>query len=177
LLTLGTATRSGQRIVMTYRSADATTTRTVDPYGLVFHAGRWYLVAYDHRREEVRSFRVDRVLDLAPGEETFEPPAGFDAVAHVTRQWAGLPWQWEVEVLIEADVAQVRRWIPATMADVSETPDGVLLRTRAQSLPGMAQMLAGLGHPCTVLTPPELRTALAAHADQVATWSRRLPPD
>jgi predicted DNA-binding transcriptional regulator YafY len=177
LLTLGAATRAGRRLVMTYRSKDTTTIRTVDPYGLVFHAGRWYLVAHDHRREEVRSFRVDRVLTLEVGTETFEPPAGFDAIAHVTRQWAGLPWQWAVEVLIEADVAQVRRRIPATMADVTETPDGVLLRTRAQSLPGMAQMLSGLGHPFTVLTPPELRTALAAHAAQVDTWSRRTPPD
>jgi predicted DNA-binding transcriptional regulator YafY len=154
----------------------AVSRRDVDPFGLVFHAGRWYLVAHDHRTDETRSFRVDRIVAADVGQETFEPPLGFDAVAHVTRQWAGLPWQWEVEVLIEADVAQVRRRVPAALADLSETADGVLLRTRAQSLPGMAQLLAGLGWPFTVVRPDELRTALTEHAARLTAYAQRPPP-
>ena len=30
------------------------------PYGLVAHAGRWYVPAYDHGREALRAFRADR---------------------------------------------------------------------------------------------------------------------
>ena len=147
--------------------------RQVDPYGLVFHSGRWYLVAHDHRTDEIRSFRLDRIVAAAPTGETFEAPPNFDAVAHVTRQWAGLPWKWQVEVLIEADVAQVRRRIPAAIADVTEAPDGVRLTCRAQSLPGMAQMLAGLSWPFTVVQPDELRTALADHAARLARYAAR----
>lgn len=192
LLTLAAATRTHRRIDLTYRSGrrpaapddepptaesrPAVSRRDVDPFGLVFHAGRWYLVAHDHRTDETRSFRVDRIAAADVSQETFEPPLGFDAVAHVTRQWAGLPWQWEVEVLIEADVAQVRRRVPATMADLSETADGVLLRTRAQSLPGMAQLLAGLGWPFTVVRPDELRTALTEHAARLTGYAQRRPP-
>ncbi|MGW4942654.1 helix-turn-helix transcriptional regulator [Actinoplanes sp. NPDC004185] len=147
--------------------------RQVDPYGLVFHSGRWYLVAHDHRTDEIRSFRLDRIAAAVPTGEDFEAPPNFDAVAHVTRQWAGLPWKWEVEVLIEADVAQVRRRIPVAIADVTEVADGVRLSCRAQSLPGMAQMLAGLGWPFTVVQPDELRTALAEHAAQLARYAAR----
>jgi predicted DNA-binding transcriptional regulator YafY len=147
--------------------------REVDPYGLVFHSGRWYLVAHDHRTDEIRSFRLDRIAAAAPTGGTFEAPPNFDAVAHVTRQWAGLPWKWEVEVLIEADVAQVRRRVPAAVADVTEVADGVRLSCRAQSLPGMAQMLAGLGWPFTVVRPDELRTALAEHATQLVRYAAR----
>jgi predicted DNA-binding transcriptional regulator YafY len=147
--------------------------REVDPYGLVFHSGRWYLVAHDHRTDEIRSFRLDRIAAAAPTGGTFEAPPNFDAVAHVTRQWAGLPWKWEVEVLIEADVAQVRRRVPAAVADVTEVADGVRLSCRAQSLPGMAQMLAGLGWPFTVVRPDELRTALAEHAAQLVRYAAR----
>jgi predicted DNA-binding transcriptional regulator YafY len=147
--------------------------RAVDPYGLVFHAGRWYLVGHDHRSDEIRSFRLDRIVAVVTTGETFEAPPNFDAVAHVTRQWAGLPWKWEVEVLIEADVAQVRRRVPAAIADVTEVPDGVRLSCRAQSLPGMAQMLAGLGWPFTVVRPDELRTALVEHAAQLARYATR----
>ena len=215
LLTLGTATRSQQRLALTYRSprrrpgpedeqtpGDAPTVtdaprpaadpgrgpwaaqpdtepamrisrRQVDPYGLVFHSGRWYLVAHDQRSDEIRSFRLDRIAAAVPTGEDFEAPPNFDAVAHVTRQWAGLPWKWEVEVLIEADVAQVRRRVPAAIADVTEVADGVRLSCRAQSLPGMAQMLAGLGWPFTVVRPDELRTALAEHAAQLARYAAR----
>ena len=35
---------------------------------------------------------------------SFEPPPGFDAVEHLNRQFAAMDWQWEVEVLIEADL-------------------------------------------------------------------------
>ena len=148
-----------------------TSERDVDPYGLVFHSGRWYLVAHDHKRDEIRSFRLDRIREVTPSGVTFEAPPNFDAVSHVTRQWAGLPWRWEVEVLIEADVAQVRRRVPAAIADVCEVAQGVRLSCRAQSLPGMAQMLAGLGWPFTVVKPDELRTALAEHAAQLARYA------
>jgi predicted DNA-binding transcriptional regulator YafY len=193
LLTLGTATRSQQRLALTYRTprrrphaddipdaaeaggepAVRVSRRQVDPYGLVFHSGRWYLVAHDHRSDEIRSFRLDRIAAAVPTGEDFEAPPNFDAVAHVTRQWAGLPWKWEVEVLIEADVAQVRRRIPAAVADVTEVAEGVRLSCRAQSLPGMAQMLAGLGWPFTVVRPDELRTALAEHAAQLVRYAAR----
>ena len=173
LLTLGAATRGQQRLHLTYRAAAGTSRRDVDPYGLVFHSGRWYLVAHDHRRDEIRTFRLDRIGTVAATGASFEAPPNFDAVAHVTRQWVGLPWKWAVEVLIEADVAQVRRRVPATIADVTETPDGVRLSCRAQSLPGMAQMLAGLGWPFTIVRPDELRTALAEHAAQLARYAAR----
>jgi len=168
LLTLGAATSAGQGITLTYK----TERRRVDPYGLVFHSGRWYLVAYDHRREDIRSFRLDRIAAAEPTGESFEAPPDFDAVAHVTRQWAGLPWRWEVEVLLQADVAEVRRRVPPAVAQVNEDPRGVLLSCRAESLPGMAHMLAGLGWPFTVLRPAELRTAVADHAVRLAEYAR-----
>jgi len=194
LLTLGTATRSQQRLALTYRTprrrtdtdppgrsdppgpSERISSRQVDPYGLVFHNARWYLVAHDHRSDEIRSFRLDRIVTAAATGETFEAPPNFDAVAHVTRQWVGLPWKWEVEVLIEADVAQVRRRVPAAVADVTEVADGVRLSCRAQSLSGMAQMLAGLGWPFTVVRPDDLRTALAEHAANLARYAARPGP-
>jgi predicted DNA-binding transcriptional regulator YafY len=194
LLTLGAATRGGRRLQLTYRSggphprsetapltaagqvgtaSQRVSHREVDPYGLVFHRGRWYLVAHDHRSAEIRSFRLDRIGSVAETGAIFEAPPGFDAVAHVTRQWAGLPWQWEVEVVIEAELAEVRRRVPAVVADLAETPGGVRLSCRAQSLPGMAQLLAGLGWPFTIVRPDELRTALAEHATRLARYATR----
>jgi predicted DNA-binding transcriptional regulator YafY len=174
VLTLGAATRAHERLTLTYRARTGDTSRRdFDPYGLVFHKGRWYAVGQDHRRAEIRSFRLDRIVTVERSGATFEAPDGFDAVAHLNRQWAGLPWLWEVEVLIEADVAQVRRRVPANVADVTEAAGGVLLRCRAQRLDGMAQMLSGLGWPFTVVRPDELHAALAEHAARLTQYAGR----
>lgn len=37
------------------------TTREVDPHGMMIHAPLWYLLAYDHKREAPRMFRLDRI--------------------------------------------------------------------------------------------------------------------
>jgi predicted DNA-binding transcriptional regulator YafY len=174
VLTLGAATRAHERLTLTYRTRTGETSRRdFDPYGLVFHKGRWYAVGQDHRRAEIRSFRLDRIVTAERSGATFEAPDGFDAVAHLNRQWAGLPWLWEVEVLIEADVTQVRRRVPANVADVTEAAGGVLLRCRAQRLDGMAQMLSGLGWPFTVVRPDELHAALVEHATRLTQYAGR----
>ena len=49
----------------TARSRASDTARELSPYGLVVHAGRWYLAAYDHGRDDLRTFRVDRMTRRA----------------------------------------------------------------------------------------------------------------
>ncbi|WP_040406723.1 helix-turn-helix transcriptional regulator [Amycolatopsis nigrescens] len=51
-------------------------TRTVEPYGLVFKAGRWYLVA--GAAGEIRTYRVSRIVELHVLDERFDRPEGFD---------------------------------------------------------------------------------------------------
>ncbi|HET6274570.1 MAG TPA: YafY family protein [Candidatus Cybelea sp.] len=53
-----------------------TSTRAVDPLGLVSKAGVWYLVA--RHAGELRSFRVDRIRTADELTEHFERPADFD---------------------------------------------------------------------------------------------------
>ncbi|MGW4500781.1 helix-turn-helix transcriptional regulator [Micromonospora sp. NPDC004336] len=176
LLTLGAAARHRRRVRLDYRSwSGAATRREIDPYGLVFHAGRWYVTGHDHLRGEVRTFRLDRIDAVATGEETFTVPDGFDPVAHVTRSLAGVPYAHEVEVLLEVDLATARRRIPPSVAELSADADGVLLRARAENLDGMAQLLAGLGWPFTVRHPDALRAAVAGHARRLADWAGRTP--
>ena len=54
--------------------------RQVEPYGLLFRNGFWYVVGHDRTRDAPRSFRVDRIdglPELLPGQ-TFEPAANSD---------------------------------------------------------------------------------------------------
>ncbi|MFC6023249.1 helix-turn-helix transcriptional regulator [Plantactinospora solaniradicis] len=176
LLALGAATRSRHRVTIGYRSwTGEPSLRDLDPYGLVFHSGRWYVTGHDHLRGEIRTFRLDRIVSVDVGTGTFSAPDGFDPVGHVTRSLAGVAYRWEVEVLLEADLEQARRRVPPSMAELTATDDGILLRARAEDLTGMAQMLAGLGWPFTVVRPEELRAAVTGYAARLAGYAERSP--
>lgn len=57
--------------------------RDVDPYAVAYASGRWYLLAYCHLREEVRAFRLDRMLEATPLADGFEKPGDFDPAHYV----------------------------------------------------------------------------------------------
>ncbi|MFD0690069.1 helix-turn-helix transcriptional regulator [Actinomadura fibrosa] len=177
LLTLAAATRERRRVRLRYRSWQGEPSeRDLDPYGLVFHSGRWYVTGHDHRSGEVRTFRVDRVESAEPGTGTYEVPEGIDPVQQVTRSLARVPYAHEVEVLLETTLAEARRRIPASTATLTGDAGGVVMTTRAERLDGMARMLAGLGWPFVIRRPDELRAhvrdlaaALDAQAARPAT--------
>jgi predicted DNA-binding transcriptional regulator YafY len=174
LLVLGGAVRVRRRVRLAYRSwRGETSVRDLDPYGLVFHAGRWYVTGRDHLRGELRTFRLDRIDSVEGGTEGFSVPDGFDPTAHVMRSLARVPYAWDVEVLLETDLTEARRRIPASVGELSEEAGGVLVRARAEHLDGMARLLAGLGWPFTIRRPDELRTALAAHAARLSEYATR----
>jgi proteasome accessory factor C len=53
--------------------------RNVEPWGLVAALGRWYLVGLDHKSEEERMFRVDRIKSAELTDEDAPAPDDFDA--------------------------------------------------------------------------------------------------
>jgi len=148
----------------------------VDVYGVVCLEGTWYAAGYDHLRSDLRTFRLDRVLTAQLRDETFVPPADFDALAHVERAIATAPGVLAVEVLLETTPEEARRLVAATAATLEETPRGVLARGQVQDaweLAALALTLAGLDCPLIVLQPPELRDELGALARHTAWLAER----
>jgi predicted DNA-binding transcriptional regulator YafY len=174
VLLLADAIRRSRRVRASYRSFEGERTqRELSPYGLVVHAGRWYLAAHDHTRSALRTFRVDRIRRAAIVDaEATAAPDGFDALEHVSRALAEVPWPWEVDVLLELPVEDARRRIPGTLAQLSEEDGGTALRMRVSSLDWAASLLAGLGCPFRVRAPAELRTSVAELSGRLADWSR-----
>ncbi|MDP9416405.1 MAG: YafY family transcriptional regulator [Actinomycetota bacterium] len=169
LLTLAAAARERRTVQLRYTSfAGRESDRDVDPYGLVFHSGRWYVSGHDHDRGEVRTFRLDRVRSARATPRSFEPPAEFDAGAHVLAGLAAVPYAHEVSVVLHADVSEVRRRLPPAFGTLTEVPGGVRLVARAERLDGMAQLLAGLGWRFCVERPEELRVEVRALAGRLA---------
>jgi len=174
LLELAEAIRQQRRLAFRYASPrSGSRAREVDPYGLAVIGGRWYLAALDHENGETRIFRVDRVLGAKLGLEPAVIPPEFDAVAFVSRSLARVPWRWEIELIADASMDQGRKDIPATVAEIEERSDGVLVRVRAEDLSGAARMLAAVSWPFVILKPVELATALREHAQALLQISHR----
>jgi predicted DNA-binding transcriptional regulator YafY len=174
LLELAEGIRRQRRVALRYASRGCEPReRTVDAYGLAVIGARWYLAALDHENGETRIFRVDRILSAKLGLEPAPVPPGFDAVAFVSRSLARVPWRWEVELVADASMEEVRSDIPATVAEIEERADGVLVRLRAENLSGAARMLAAVSWPFVILKPVELRTALREHAEALLRISNR----
>lgn len=53
--------------------------RIVDPYGIVYWNHNWYVIAFCHLRNEIRSFRVGRIISSIQSEITFNRPTFFSA--------------------------------------------------------------------------------------------------
>ena len=162
VLMLADAIRRRRRVRAVYRSySGATTPRELSPFGVVVHAGRWYLAAHDHGRADSRTFRIDRLSRAAIEDEAaLAPPDGFDAVSYVSGSLARVPWTWEVEVLLDLPIADVRERVPATLAELAERDGRTLLRMRVESLDWTARLLAGLDCAFAVCRPEELRVAV-----------------
>ena len=164
LTVLAQACRDDERLRFTYTARDTSPSeRFVEPHRLVSLGRRWYLVAYDLDRGDWRSFRVDRISTPATTGARFrqrELPAE-DAAAFVQAGIRSMPQRYEVVVAVSAPEATVRAavWDWGTV-----TPTGAescRLQMSVDSLDWPAMVVAALGVPFEIVSPPEL-------ADQVA---------
>lgn len=53
--------------------------RVIDPYGMVYWNNKWYTVAFCHLRNEIRSFRSERILHIKRTQTMFKRPEAFSA--------------------------------------------------------------------------------------------------
>ncbi|UXI68380.1 helix-turn-helix transcriptional regulator [Tahibacter amnicola] len=168
LLQLSSSAQLQRRVELHYcSSAGDTTARDFDPYGLTWRSGRWYAVGYCHLRHGLRSFRLDRVLEVRPRPVSFGRPAGFDAAAYLALSIASLPRAIAVEVLLETDLAGAQREFFGNIGVFEAVEAGVLLRTRTDDLDWFACQLARLSFGFHVQSPDALREAIVTHAQRL----------
>lgn len=159
-----------RRVALRYASAreGRPVRRTVDPWGLVEQAGRWYLVAA-HRRVP-RMYRVSRVEQVDVLDEAATRPEGLDLQEEWERLRSGLertvPVRGvEVIIRVQPDRAEQVRRVATTMlakgeqarnvAAEDDTWIHVAMRFRVRE--AACGVLLGFGDVVEVLEPHDLR--------------------
>lgn len=174
VLALSTSIQARRRVWLKYRAyAGEQSEREFDPYGLVFRDTFWYTVGWCHLRNALRTFRVDRILEIAPREATFTPPEHFDSLREVEKAIARTPGMWWVDVLLDTDLATADARVPRELSTLEEEPGGVALRCYVQDIDWFAVFVLRIGVPFVIREPDELRAALRRLAERATEMAGR----
>jgi proteasome accessory factor B len=175
---LGDALLRRKHVTFVYHSMrrDVTEERTVEPYGLAFSSGHWYLVGRDAGAEALRKFRVSRIENVEtnakkPQTADYEIPKHFDLAEHARAResWElgdDAPEEMVVEVRGESGVAMSVRSLGA------EVPgDPARRRFQVRRVDSFARWLMSFGGEVVPVAPPSLRESYhAIVASTLATY-------
>ena len=157
------AADEGERIEIDHYSAarDAVSTRRIDPEHVFSALGNWYVVAWDHLADAERMFRVDRIREVRPTGETFEPRG-------LLGPGRDLYTPGVEDRTVRLRLGPGARWVAEYYrVDRTEERDGALEVTLpTKDLAWVAKLLLRLGGQARVLDPPELAEATRALAEE-----------
>jgi len=165
LAVLSRACRDHEQVRFDYADKDGVETRRlVEPHKLVLVGHRWYLPAWDTRRDDWRTFRVDRIskprlagLRVRPREL----PAA-DAATYVSQSIGAGERRIETSVLLHAPFAEARAAVPERVGPLTEVgPHTTRLEVEVDDLEWLALRLGMTDLEFTVERPDELRQVVA----------------
>lgn len=145
--------------------------RDVEPWGVVTHHGRWYLVGHDRDRDAVRSFRLSRIGDdiTAHGPvNAVRKPDGVDLRSIVDRVTGSAPVSGAATVWVaEGRGREIRRLGRVLGERAVGDRAGVEVEIPIRSRDWLARLITGLGPDALVLAPAELRSDVVARLRSV----------
>ena len=147
----------------------------IHPYVVVWGRRAWYVVGFASLYNEIRIFKISRILSLDETKERFSRPAGFSLDEFLGNAWSLIPDRsGEREILLRfsplvaQNVAEVR-WHKTQEA--RPLPDGSLeVRFRVAGIQEISWWILGYGAEVEVLAPPELRRIVREHAERMRSY-------
>lgn len=162
-----------RRVRMRYRSEAGREWLTdVDPWAVVVRHGRWYLLCRTltgtrsptgghGEHGTVRAYRLDRMREVEPLDESFDRPADLDPVAMLETHLA-VGWEYDVEVIIDAPVENARRYLSPALGRLDPLgPESTRLTGSTSNPFWYAEQLAVIPAPFRVIRGRELQHTTA----------------
>jgi predicted DNA-binding transcriptional regulator YafY len=163
IATLNDAVLQRTTLRMHYRTArtGAVAARQLDPYRVWYRSGGLYVVGFDHKSGEVRTFAVDRIRKLAATDAHFEVLDSFDFDATIGSSFGVIAEPAErVRIRFDerwASYVAERTWHPSQTLE--QQSDGTLLLTmQVGGVPDLRTWVLSFGSGAEVLEPASLRS-------------------
>ena len=157
------AAREHRNVTMLYQTSQVPhpTERGLDPYALVHRWGWWYVIGFCHVHKEIRTFRVDRIVEVTLRETSFTKSAEFDLQEYLKREMQAQP-QIIARLKFDASSAHIIAGNHSYWQTVEPQADGsVEVTFVSPTLEWAASSALAYGPAVEVLAPPELRTMMA----------------
>ncbi|OBF94761.1 WYL domain-containing protein [Mycobacterium sp. 852002-51152_SCH6134967] len=159
---------SGQAVQFPHRPSrsDPYTTRTVEPWGVITHRGRWYLVGHDRDRDATRTFRLSRigaeVTTIGP-PGAVKRPQGVDLREVVERAVGEWPSGGQARVWIaEGKGTALRRRAASATPQTHNGRPGEVITIDIGMFDRLAREVASYGPDAVALEPDSLRDDVVA---------------
>jgi proteasome accessory factor B len=167
---LAKATAQRTQLRITYRKPGQTKgeLRTIDPYHLANINGEWFLFAFDHLRNGIRTFVPSRITEVQLVGTSFSRPRKFSVQERLHDSFGVHSGQGQFRIRIRfrasvADYIREKKWHASQQ--LTELPNGeVELQVKLSSLVEIERWILGWAGQATVLEPPELASAVAGAA-------------
>ena len=173
LSTMSSAAQLHQRVHIRYRpNRGEETERDFDPYGLTYYQHRWYAVGYCHLRQDLRSFRLDRVTQVNLINAGFERPEGFDPLSYLMQAIAIMPRKYAFELLLKTDIDTAQKEVFDVLGILEADQDGVILRGSVEDLDWLARQISIFSFDFIVREPAGLKEELRKHSVKLADLAK-----
>lgn len=153
------------------------TDREIDPLLLVAGEEHWYLRGYCLRREEVRSFRLDHmvdatVLDVDRSQQALSAAAEIDETSPIYS-----PRESDIEVTLELapEAYKLASMFTSIEEPAKSGEENITVKIRLGYLPDLGPLVCRFGVHAKVLEPPEARDVVRQFALQ--SLSAYVPED
>jgi len=143
----------------------------LDPYKLMFIKRAWYVIGYSSLHKEIRTFNVERIVDLSLTGRRFVLEEAFDPDAYFGQAWRMIPGEnrYHVEVRFSPKVAgnvEEVLWHPTQQTRLLE--DGSLIfEADVDGVHEISWWILGYGKEARVLQPVELQKIIADQAREM----------
>jgi predicted DNA-binding transcriptional regulator YafY len=165
LSTMSSAAQLQQRVHICYHPNQGDDTeRDFDPYGLTYYLNKWYVVGYCHLRNDLRSFRLDRITQIKTIDANFNRPEGFDPLAHMMQAIATMPRKYAFELLLKTDITRAQYEVFDVLGVLETHKDGVIMRGSVDDLDWLARQLSVFSFEFIVREPEELKDEIKKHS-------------
>jgi len=172
LLCVANAIRLRRRVAFAYTAYnESVSERQVEPYGVIHLDGRWYVSGRCLLRQDLRTFRLDRISSLVLREEAFERPTDFDIRTYLHRSMPFVQSAHAVDVWLDLPLAEAQLQFALYRVAMRAEGSGTAITCGRDNLQSFAAMLLSMGCRIVVRSPQALREAfqkIAGHAADAA---------